>query len=1136
MLLDRLTEKGIRSTVVRRGLSILLAALFVFSAFMSGSYAWSALNQSALNEAQGEGNGYPVQLVKYEKLPDGTTTKNPIAGAEFYLYASDGTQIDGRFVTDDKGTISTRVKPGTYYFEETDPSYGWTYDKNGAGADVKRYPFTVLGNETDMVVVTAYNRHITGNLTITKTVQNSDGSSLTQEQTDTAFSFTVTFSDKGSYTYKINGGASQSLTSGGAIQLKHGESAVFEGIPVGVGYVVTEAVKADYVTSSTNSSGDITAGGVTATFINTYTVRPDEYGSLVVTKEVTGEGADNDKQFEFTVLIGGDSQTIYLKSGDSQTFDQILVGTDYTVTESDYSADGYTATVSEYSGTISTKDVVITLPFVNVYQPPTENGSLKIGKTVTGDGADPAKTFSFTVTFAGPDAPDPAVQTFALKSGETKTFSDIPAGVTYTVVETAANGYAPNFTEASGTIVGNEVATVGFVNAYEEHQPEKTALIIKKVGTGEGFDTNKEFSFTVTINGQALPDKVTLKAGQQSDPIELNVGDNYEVVEDSYVADGYLRTSLTYGNGTAVKDTITITQTNTYIGPVLITISGEKTWDKHGQEVELPASIAVRLKNGTTVVETVVVEPDKEGAWKYSFSAPKYNPQGEEISYTVDEVPITGWKASYEGKNIKNTYITPVTDTALEVQKVLVGTPAEATTFKFILTSLNGAPLPLGAAAGVKTITISGAGSADFGAITYTTAGTYAYTVAELNTDVDGYRYDESVYTYTVTIAEQDGVLVVTNKTLTKNNLAAEEALFTNTYEADKTSVKVTKAWNDANDPNRPTSIQVQLYRDSVASGSPVTLDAGNDWSHIFTGLEKGPQWTVDEAQTPVGYTKTVSGDPVNGFIITNTKSGGGGEKTSISVKKVWNDNKNPDRPTSVQVQLYKGGNAQGTPVALNSANGWKYTWQDLDKNAVWTVNEISIPSGYAKAITGNATSGYTITNTRKESPPGNQEVTIAGKKIWYQGKSAAEKLPASLVVILKADGVIVLQKQITATDYWSWTFTPPKYAADGHVIKYTIDEARINDYTKKISGYDITNTYNPGHNTDETPGTNTPGSNSGGSGTQGKGNWGGNGSPKTGDTSNLVLWVSLLAVSSLGLVGMWIVHRKRKKVYQPQH
>jgi len=922
----------INGKTVRRTVSVLLGITFMLSAFMTGTYAWSSVDQSALNEVQGTGSGFPVQLVKHEKLADGTATTNPIPGAEFYLYTPADQQVGERYLTDENGKIDVKVKPGNYYFKETGPASGYTYDTDGQGANIEKYPFTVLGNETDTVTATAYNRHILGSLTVTKTVKAMDNGQLTMDNLTEEFTFTVTFSDNGTYDYSINDGAKQSLKSGDTLQLKNGDSAVVQNIPVGTGYTVVESPVEGYVTESSGSSGDIIEGGVTA----------------------------------------------------------------------------------------------------------------------------------------------------------------------------------------------------AFTNMYENPPPQKTAIVIQKIGVGEGFDQDQAFTFTVTVNGTALPDKITLKAGQTSGPIALNVGDSYSVVEDQTV--NYTRMPIINGAGTATADPVTVTQTNIYTGPITTAVSGEKTWDcgqltsDSGQlTVDLPASITVQLKNGNTVVATADVTPDADGKWLYSFAdVPKYDVRGNEINYTVEEVPVAGWEASYDGTDIKNIYIAPVTDTALAVQKTIVGTPETASDFKFILTALNGAPVPLGSAGGVKTITINGAGTSDFGTITYTAAGTYTYTAAELNTGGNGYAYDTAVYTYTVTVEEQSGKLAVTGKTLAENGQPVSRAVFTNIYTADKTAVKVTKAWDDNDSPDRPDSVQAQLYKDGMKSGGPVTLNAENGWSYTWTELNKSAVWTVDETNVPEGYTETVSGDALNGFIVTNTLNSVVPDRTSVKVIKTWIDGDSPDRPTGVQAQLYKNGNAYGNPAVLNAGNGWAYTWTGLDKSAVYTVDEINVPGGYSKTVSGDALNGFTITNTRTVSPQPQQYFAVSGKKIWDYGDSPAEKRPASIVVILKADGNIFLQKLIAANEFWSWEFTVPKYADDGHEIHYTIDEARVDDYTKEINGYNITNTYSPDWNTDLPDGTPNPPS--------------GSNVPKTGGDNHMAFWVTLMAVSAAGLAGTVIISKKMRKKYIPEH
>ncbi|MFQ9797869.1 MAG: collagen binding domain-containing protein [Clostridia bacterium] len=77
--------------------------------------------------------------------------------------------MGGRYVTDENGTISVSLEPGEYYFEESSPAPGFAFDNDEKGQQLTRYPFTVTGEETEAVVVTAYNIRLQGALTIEKT-------------------------------------------------------------------------------------------------------------------------------------------------------------------------------------------------------------------------------------------------------------------------------------------------------------------------------------------------------------------------------------------------------------------------------------------------------------------------------------------------------------------------------------------------------------------------------------------------------------------------------------------------------------------------------------------------------------------------------------------------------------------------------------------------------------------------------------------------------------------------------------------------------------------------------------------------------------------------------------------------------
>jgi LPXTG-motif cell wall-anchored protein len=143
--------------------------------------------------------------------------------------------------------------------------------------------------------------------------------------------------------------------------------------------------------------------------------------------------------------------------------------------------------------------------------------------------------------------------------------------------------------------------------------------------------------------------------------------------------------------------------------------------------------------------------------------------------------------------------------------------------------------------------------------------------------------------------------------------------------------------------------------------------------------------------------------------------------------------------------------------------------------------------------------------------PPGDEQIVISGKKTWYHGANPAVKRPDSITVIIKADGAIVTQRLITAADHWAWSFMLPKYGRDGKEIVYTVNEARFENYVKTVDGYNLINTYMPGHNTDEPwpPGASLP---------------------KTDDNSNLAFWLAFMGASLFGLAFVIIILRRKRR------
>lgn len=866
---------------IRKLIALICAITFVVCAVLGSTYAWKN-EQQVLNDLSGKKTKFiSVELLKLEKQTDSSDTEIPIADTVFYLFSENGTQIGGQYKTDKNGKISLSLSAGEYYFEEISPSIGYTYDTDENGEKITRYPFTVTDND-EIITVKAYNVRLNGALIIQKTVVNTDNSPLTDMQKKTAFEFTVTFSDSGIYAYRIDNGEEQILNSGQTIMLCSGQTAVFENIPVGVHYNVVETPIDGYICSSTGNQGNIIEGDSVASFVNKCDL--NKLGSVIVSKMVSGEGADINKEFSFIATFGNITESFTLRHGESKKFNGLPMGTEYTVAEEDAFTEGYIATVKEYTGKIVNQDTV-KLPFVNIYKPDPVNktGSLTISKAVIGENADPEKEFTFTVVFEWENTSQK--KTFTLKSGDIKTFENIPSGAKYTVTETKSAGYEPVMDTAEGIIIGDHTVEVKFTNIAPDEPPkkDKIQLTVTKILTGEILESDKQRDFAFTLIVDGLETKFTLKA-DESREFQIPVGAVYELHEDNYFADGFSQ-SIVNGFGVAENEPINVIVTNTYIGVPEIEIQGRKTWvmGKY-TDVKLPESITIRLKSSDLLVEEKTVVPDKNGEWNYTFTVPKYNADGNVAVYLIEELPITGYNTSYDGYNITNTYVPPITVDLPTITKIVQGKNAPETKFEFEFKGNSSVPMPEGSEVNKKTLTLSGEGKIEIGSVTFTESGEYIYTVQEMNGGAEGWVYDKASYTITITVTENDNILSSKQK-ITKNDETINEVVFTNTYDestlGDNIIINGSKTWNHGNNPekNQPTSIIVEVYGDGKLTAQR-QITVKDNWKYSFElprCAEDGHEivYTVDEAPLE-NYEKAV-----NGYDLTNTYIGTPNEPTA---------------------------------------------------------------------------------------------------------------------------------------------------------------------------------------------------------------------------------------------------------------
>jgi len=136
-----------------------------------------------------------------------------------------------------------------------------------------------------------------------------------------------------------------------------------------------------------------------------------------------------------------------------------------------------------------------------------------------------------------------------------------------------------------------------------------------------------------------------------------------------------------------------------------------------------------------------------------------------------------------------NTYGYTPTDPNLmpdySVVKSVTGNPANPSTFTFRLAAQNpNDPMPAGSVGGVKTVTVMGSGTASFGKWSYTSPGTYIYTVNEVAPvpPETGYVYDSATYRITDTVADQGGQLTLNRVVTNAANNVVTSFTFINSY------------------------------------------------------------------------------------------------------------------------------------------------------------------------------------------------------------------------------------------------------------------------------------------------------------------------------------------------------------------
>ena len=356
-------------------------------------------------------------------------------------------------------------------------------------------------------------------------------------------------------------------------------------------------------------------------------------------------------------------------------------------------------------------------------------------------------------------------------------------------------------------------------------------------------------------------------------------------------------------------------------------------------------------------------------------------------------------------------------------------------------------------------------------------------------TDLPKYNREGNEIPYTVEEKEKTlgDLKFYTNKV---EGNAEEGYTITNTFTTpdDEISIIVNKIWND-NDiqaNRRPESLTlvvkngnqevktVEITKDDVLAGTT------NQWTITIDGLQKYDdngeeiEYSVEEREKTEGDLKFYEAEenPVvvedNQATIRNTFVKPE-DTTSVTVNKVWNDNNNVNgkRPESIKLQVKVGDNViQEEVVNVDNANNgdinnWTYTFTNLPKydengqEIVYTASEEEANQNDLKfytndGVTGDMTSGYTITNTFTV-PDKRIELTV--NKVWEDNSTQAQRRPDTIVIHVKAENAdnnnpeeVLYTYELDVATENSHTFVDlPKYNRQGNEIQYTVEEQEKN-------------------------------------------------------------------------------------------
>lgn len=619
-----------------------------------------------------------------------------------------------------------------------------------------------------------------------------------------------------------------------------------------------------------------------------------------------------------------------------------------------------------------------------------------------------------------------------------------------------------------------------------------------------------------------------------------------------------------------------------------VNIPVEKVWnDSNDQDGKRPNSVTVTLyADGQSTGQSLTL--NEANGWKGTFENLAESENGKKINYTVKETPVSGYESDVKGDAstgfvVTNTH-TPASEPEpepetgnLTVSKTVGGSDGDTTKeFHFTVTlsdtSISGTYGDMEFKDGVATFALKHGESKTASGLPVGVT----YTAAEQEANQDGYTTTatgtggtiaegvtaEAIFTNTKNGDPEPGPdpkpdtgsLTVSKTVAGNDGDTTKEFHFTVTL----SDTSIYGTYGGMTFENGVASFTLKHGESKTASGLPAGVtytaaeqEAGQDG---YTTTAIGDTGTIEKGQTAAAvFTNTRESTPpapnAGSLVVSKTVSGSRGSTTKdftftvtlgdTSINGEYGDMTFHD---GVAVFTLKHGESK---TASSLPAGIRYTVTESD-NSGYTVTA----AGEAGTIEADKTATAAFHNYRGGSGGGgggndDNDIDVTVQKVWKldNGGTAAD----SVTVMLRRNGTEYDTVSLNAQNGWrhTWYGLNDRYS-------WTVEETVVPEgFTMTVNqqGYTFTivnddSPSDPGTpDTPSTPGTpNDPGSPNtpntpGQPGDPGQpGNPGQPGTPdtpddvpKTGDTTNLALWIGLLAISGTGLAATLMIGKKKR-------